>query len=92
MIAESLGPLTHHHHTIKCGGCGQWWFDDLVIGGLGILVPSRRDTELCSCEEGLPPYTVSVVQVPQPEDQCACTKTQVESTALSIRLGTSGAR
>lgn len=21
---ESLGPFTHHHHTVRCGLCGQW--------------------------------------------------------------------
>jgi hypothetical protein len=37
MIAagEQLGPFTHHHHTVRCGLCGQWWFDDLVRGAFG---------------------------------------------------------
>lgn len=87
MISESLGPLTHHHHTIKCGGCGHWWFDDLVIGGLGIPVAIRRDTGLCGCEDGLPQYTMSAVMVPQPEDQCGCTKAKCEEFSLPIRLG-----
>jgi hypothetical protein len=87
MISESLGPLTHHHHTIKCGGCSRWWFDDVTIGGLGLPVSLRRDTELCDCDEDLPQYTLSCFVVPQPEDQCACTKAKCEEFSLPIRLG-----
>lgn len=88
VVAESIAPgLMHHHHTMNCGGCGRWWFDDAVIGGLGIPVPSRRDTELCPCEEGLAQYTQSIVHVPSPEAACACTKADVDRYRLPIRLG-----
>jgi hypothetical protein len=87
LVSESLGGLAHHHHTVKCGGCGQWWFDDLVIGGLGVPVASRRDTVLCDCDDGLPQYTISAVLVPGPEDECACTKAKCEEFSLPIRLG-----
>ena len=70
LISESVGRLTHHHHTVRCGGCGQWWFDDLVIGGLGIPVPSRRDTMLCECDDDLPQYAISVILVPKSEAEC----------------------
>lgn len=87
MLSESLSPAAHHHHTIKCDGCGAWWFDDVVIGGLGIPVPVRRDTELCGCEDGLPQYTVSAVMVPKPEAECACTRAETERLSLPIRVG-----
>jgi hypothetical protein len=87
LISESVGGLVHHHHTIKCDGCGQWWFDDLVIGGLGIPVAARRDTELCGCPDDLPQYTRAAVMAPQPEDHCACTKAKCEEISLPLRLG-----
>lgn len=88
LISESLGGLTHHHHTVRCGGCGQWWFDDLVIGGLGIPVPSRRGTVLCGCDDSLPQYATSVILVPKSEPECCCTKAEAEKFSLPIRLGT----
>lgn len=90
VTAESLGAMIHHHHTVRCGGCGAWWFDDLVMGGLGVPVPQRRDTGLCSCPEDRPQYTVSVIQVPQPEGQCSCTSARVEEFSLPVRLGKAG--
>jgi hypothetical protein len=90
LLAESLAPaeFTHHHHVVHCRGCGQWWFDDVVIGGLGIPVPRRRDTALCECADDLPQYTRSVVQVPAPERKCACAKADIEANSLPIKLGT----
>ena len=65
--SESLGPFTHHHHTVRCGNCGRWWFDDLVPGAFGQPVPARRDTELCPCPDGQPVYTPATVHIPGPE-------------------------
>ncbi len=91
LVSETIGAQMHHHHTVRCGGCGAWWFDDVVIGGLGIPVASRRDTVLCGCDDGLPQYALSAVLVPQPESGCACTKTETEKYALPIRTkGASG--
>ena len=87
LVSESLGDLAHHHHTMKCEGCGAWWFDDVVIGGLGIFVPSRRDTVLCECDDGLAQYVQSAIMVPAPESECACTSSDVEKFSLPIRLG-----
>ena len=86
VISESVGGLIHHHHTVRCDGCGQWWFDDLVIGGLGIPVPSRRDTVLCGCDDGLRQYAMSVILVPADEASCHCTKAETEKFSLPIRL------
>lgn len=86
LISESLGDLTHHHHTVKCDGCGRWWFDDAVLNGLGIPVAQRRDTELCGCPDGLPQYTVAAVMVPKPEAGCVCTKAETERWALPVRM------
>lgn len=85
LISDSIGDLTHHHHTVKCDGCGRWWFDDVVLSGLGTLVPVRRDTELCGCPDGLPQYTVAAVIVPKPDADCTCTKAETEQRALPIR-------
>ena len=87
LISESIGGLVHHHHTIKCGGCGQWWFDDVVMGPLRVPVPRRRDTVLCDCEDDLPQYAMAVVLVPGDESACACTKAQCERFSLPIRIG-----
>lgn len=86
LLTESVAPaeLVHHHHSVSCDGCGQWWFDDIVIGGLGIPVPSRRDTELCGCDEDLPQYVRHVIHVPSPERDCACTRAQVERFRLPL--------
>lgn len=86
-VSEWLGPFTHHHHTMKCGGCGAWWFDDVVIGGLGIPVASRRDTVLCDCPDGLQQYAMSALLVPTPEAGCTCDKTEADRFSLPIRLG-----
>jgi hypothetical protein len=86
LASETISGLAHHHHTVNCGGCGRWWFDDIVLGGLGIPVALRRDTEMCGCEDSLPQYTVSAVIVPQPDDQCSCTKAETERFALPIRM------
>ena len=91
LIAESFGGQMHHHHTVRCDGCGQWWSDDLVMGGLGIPVPRRRDTELCACEDDLPQYARAAVLVPMAEDACSCTKADAEKHSLPIRLGTRAA-
>jgi hypothetical protein len=72
---------------MSCDGCGRWWFDDVVVGGLGIPVPSRRDTELCECAEDLPQYRQHVINVPLAERGCACTKAQVERFALPVPSG-----
>jgi hypothetical protein len=69
---EDRGPFTHHHHTIRCGLCGQWWFDDTVRGPLGLPAPARRDTQLCDCPEGEPVFTKVAVTIPVPEAACAC--------------------
>jgi hypothetical protein len=89
LITESIaGPgFTHHHHLVECGGCGQWWFDDMVMGGLGIIVPSRRDTGFCECDESLKQYVPHVINVPVPESQCACTKALVDEFRLPIYVG-----
>lgn len=58
-----------------------------MIGGLGIPVPSRRDTVLCECDDGLPQYAVSVILVPKSEAECCCTKAEADKFSLPIRLG-----
>jgi hypothetical protein len=92
LLTESVAPAAfmHHHHLMNCGGCGQWWFDDLVIGGLGIPVPSRRDTELCPCDENLKQYAQSAVNVPVPEAECACTKADVDRFSIHMPAGKPG--
>lgn len=88
-LAESVaGPeFMHHHHLVECGGCGQWWFDDVTIVGLGIPVPARRDTQFCECDENLKQYAPHAVTVPEPEKNCACTKASVDRNRLPIALG-----
>jgi hypothetical protein len=81
---ESLGPFTHHHHTVRCGLCGQWWFNDLARGAFGQPVPARRDTQLCGRLEGQPVYTTVAVYVPGPETSCACTKASVDSYPFQV--------
>jgi len=87
LVAESVGDLTHHHHTVKCPRCGTWWFDDLVTGALGVPVPSRRDTILCPCPDDGPLFTLSAVMVPVPESECACTKAEVDRQSLAVNVG-----
>lgn len=86
MIAagESLGPFTHHHHTVRCGQCGHWWFDDITRGAFRQPVAARRDTQLCGCAEGQPVFTPVVVYVPEPETSCACTRASIEGYALQV--------
>lgn len=81
---ESHGPFMHHHHTVRCGLCGQWWFDDLVRGGFGQPVQKWRDTQVCGCPEGQPVFTPVLVHIPEPETSCACTKASIENYALQI--------
>jgi len=90
LVAEALGDLTHHHHTVKCDGCGGWWFDDVTLSDLGTPNAHRRDAELCGCPDGLPQYTVAAVIVPRPEADCACTKAETERFALPIRMRSAG--
>jgi hypothetical protein len=72
IIAESLTG-GHHHHVMSCGQCGAEWFEDVVIGGFGMPIPSRRDTVLCPCpEDGRLIYTPSVMLVRTPERSCRC--------------------
>ncbi len=87
LITESVaGPdFMHHHHTVECGGCRQWWFDDVVIGGLGIPVASRRGTGFCPCDDSLKQYTSGIVHVPAPESKCECTKAKVDEFRLDLR-------
>lgn len=85
-ITEALGDC-HHHHTVTCESCGAWWFDDIVIGGLGLPVPARRDTELCGCpDDGAARYSRGIVQAPMPEAECHCTAADVEKHTVPIRL------
>jgi hypothetical protein len=91
LISEAIGVPMHHHHTVHCSACSEWWFDDVVMGGLGIPLPSRRDTELCSCKDGLPQYAQAAVMVPMEESECECTKAQVERYQLPVRVGSQGA-
>lgn len=88
LVAESIASaeFMHHHHLMHCSGCGGWWFDDVVIGGLGIPVPSRRDTELCPCDEALTQYTQSAIHVAEPENRCACMKAKVDEFSIRIPL------
>lgn len=88
LLAEMLTDQAHHHHTVICEDCHVWWFDDCVVGGLGIPVPSRRDTVMCDCpEDGASRFTQTVVLVPEPEADCHCTAELVERHAMPIRLG-----
>jgi hypothetical protein len=87
MVAESLSPDSHHHHTVRCTDCGIWWFDDTVIGGLGLPVAARRDTVLCGCpEDGASRYEQSVVLIPMPEADCRCTAAEVERQSVPVRM------
>jgi hypothetical protein len=73
-FAEQLGPDVHHHHTVFCEDCGGEWFDDAVIGPLGILVPSRRDSVMCPCPaDGRVSFTPNIVLVRVSEARCRCT-------------------
>jgi hypothetical protein len=72
-LAEALGADAHHHHLVTCADCGASWFDDAVIGALGVLVPARRDTVFCGCPvDGREIYTPSVILVCVPEARCRC--------------------
>jgi hypothetical protein len=85
---SELLPGSHHHHAVLCEDCGAWWFEDVVTGPLGIPVPARRDTVLCSCpEDGADRYTRTVINVPEPESACACTAAKVDHHALRFRTG-----
>lgn len=87
-FAESIAPDMHHHHAVKCEDCLAWWFDDAVIGGLGIPVSSRRDTVMCDCpEDGADRFTQIIIQVPVPEKDCRCDAAEVRRHAVDIRLG-----
>jgi hypothetical protein len=88
VLTETLTPRAHHHHAMVCESCGAWWFDDIVIGGLGVPVPARRDTVMCSCpddKEHL--YTRSVINVTSAEADCCCTASKVDTQAVHIRSG-----
>jgi hypothetical protein len=90
MLPESLNPDTHHHHAVRCTICARWWFDDYVIGGLGLPVPARRDTVLCPCpEDGVNRFEKAIVVVPMAEPECHCTAADVEKYAIHIRTGKS---
>jgi hypothetical protein len=93
-LPELLGPDTsHHHHTVLCETCGAWWFDDYVIGGLGLPVVSRRDTVFCGCpEDGQHDYSKTIVMVPMPESECHCTAADVDRYALPVRLSSNRGR
>ncbi len=87
-VTEMLDPGTHHHHLVRCEDCRAFWFDDIVTGGLGIPVPSRRDTVLCDCpEDGTGRFTRSVVSAPMAEAECRCTAALIYKNAMSVRLG-----
>ena len=88
-IAETLGiGLVHHHHTVACEDCKTWWFDNYVTGGLGLPVPARRDTVVCTCpEDGASRFIISIIQAPMPESECNCTAAEVEASTILIRLG-----
>ena len=83
---ESHGPFTHHHHAVTCGRCGQWWFDDVVTGAFRHPSPARRDTRLCRCPEGPAIYTPVLIQLPQPEESCACSRKSVEQYSLQVHV------
>lgn len=86
-VTERLDEHTHHH-AMQCQTCCSWWFDDHVVGGLGIPVPSRRDTVLCGCpEDGGHLYTRAIITVPMAEADCHCTATDVNSRAVMIPRG-----
>jgi hypothetical protein len=86
-LPEELTGDCHHHHTVRCGSCGSWWFDDYVTGGLGLPVASRRDTVLCACpEDGQDRYRKTIVMVPLPEDGCRCTASDVNKYAVLVNL------
>jgi hypothetical protein len=88
-VPEMLGDHCHHHHhhTVLCETCGSWWFDDVVVGGLGLPVPARRDTVLCGCpEDGEHGYSKTIVMAPMPEADCHCTAADVERYAMPVRL------
>jgi hypothetical protein len=85
-LPESLSPDSHHHHIVRCTDCDIWWFDDHVIGGFGLPVPSRRDTVMCPCpEDGTDRFEKSMVAVPMPEAECHCTAADVERYAIPIQ-------
>jgi hypothetical protein len=86
MVSESLSENAHHHHTVRCTNCGIWWFDDTVIGGLGVPVAARQDTVLCGCpEDGASRFEPSVVLIPMAEADCHCTAADVERNAIPTR-------
>jgi hypothetical protein len=88
MIAESFSPQMHHHHAMTCEACERWWFDDVIIGGLGLPVTARRDTMMCDCpEDKAHKYAQSVISVPEPEASCHCTASKVERHRVDIHTG-----
>lgn len=87
LVPEALGADSHHHHAVQCTSCGAWWFDDVIIGGLGLPVAARRDTVLCACpEDGASRFEKSVVLAPVSEADCHCTAADVERYSLPIRM------
>src|SRR5262249_4560219 len=85
-LPELLCPdLWHHHHTVLGETVGAGWFDDVIIGGLGLPVTARRDTVLCACpEDGQHGYSKTIVTVPMPESECHCTAADVNRYALPV--------
>jgi hypothetical protein len=74
-VAEALSLRVHHHHVVRCQSCGGAWFDDLLWSpGLGVPVPSRRDSVMCRCPEddGTERYRSDLMVVTVSEDRCTC--------------------
>jgi hypothetical protein len=88
MIPETLSSRVHHHHAMTCESCGAWWFDDVIIGGLGLPMTARRDTVMCGCpDDAAHRYTRSVISVTSAEADCHCTASKVDAQAVHIRSG-----
>jgi hypothetical protein len=72
-VSEAFTANLHHHHLMVCLACDATWYEDMVIGGLGLPVPSRRDSVLCPCpEDHQRRYQQTVMIINRPETKCRC--------------------
>ena len=52
--------------------------------GFSQPVQKWRHTRVCGCPEGQPVFTPVLVQLPEPETSCACTRVSIDNYALQI--------
>jgi hypothetical protein len=92
-VSEGLTVRAHHHHLMVCLACDATWYEDMVIGGLGLPVPSRRDSVLCPCpEDHEPRYQNTVMLLNRPEAECRCGPRELRERRRARRLTSCGDR